>query len=411
MPVVQKQGLTDNVLFVPRAASTTMPVGVEKTATPQRAEPASGLFRILLVEDDPQLMTLYATILGKEAGTVEQSTTGHEALERLSATPYDLVVCDLTLPGVGGLFLLQWIQRHRPATTTIVISGDGSAESILAAMRAGAKDYLVKPFNLPELQETLSRWGQPRFPDKHELFSSMMQQVMHEVRDELIPLECTIKQLTRGKFGAMDAGAQDALLTIKQKLGQLQGLTTDYCLLARTLLRGNGSFPTERVALRQEVITPVLDEMRDALARKEITVSRSRELTTTGDAHVTGNRLMLKSVFRALFSNAIKHCRARGIISYGITNNGRRYKIQVANEGEVVPSHLQERIFDDLVRGRHDDSPATFREEGLGLGLGLAKDILRQHGGDIWYEALATGSKFVFTLPLAPAESARLGEA
>lgn len=411
MPVVQKQRLTDNELFVPQAAGTTMPLTVENKATPQLAEPAGGLFRILLVEDDPQLMTLYATLLGKETGAVEQSGTGHDALERLSATPYDLVVCDLNLPGVNGLFLLQWIQRHRPTTTTIVISGDGSAESILAAMRAGAKDYLVKPFNLTELEETLSRWSQPQFPDKRELFSAMMQQVMHDVRDELVPLECTIKQFTRGKFGAMEAGAQAALLTMRRKLGQLQGVTSEYCLLARTLLQGNGSFPTERVALRREVIAPVLDEMREALERKEITVSRSRELAASGDAYVTGNPLMLKSVFRALFSNAIKHCRAQGIIAYGITSNDRRYKIQIANEGEVVPSRLQERIFDPLVRVRPDDPPATFREEGLGLGLALAKDILRQHGGDIWYEALAKGSKFVFTLPLAPAVSAGAGEA
>lgn len=185
----------------------------------------------------------------------------------------------------------------------------------------------------------------------------------------------------------------------------MKGLTADYCLLTRRLLRGNGDIPTERIGLKEEIITQVLGEMQESLQRKEIKISCIQDLSIDGDAYVMGNRLMLKNVFRALFSNAIKHCHQTGAISYGISSNGRRYKIHVANEGNIIPVEMEESIFDEFVQGKADDSVAI-HEEGLGLGLALAKDILRQHGGDIWYESLANGAKFVSTLPLYPEQPA-----
>ena len=117
-----------------------------------------------------------------------------------------------------------------------------------------------------------------------------------------------------------------------------------------------------------------------------------------------GNRVMLKCVFRTLFGNAIKYCKDRSVISYGITSNDRRLKIHVANEGEVVPAHMRASIFDEFVQAPTADS--SCQTNGLGLGLALAKDILRQHGGDIWYETITNGSKFVCTLPPCSAQSA-----
>jgi two-component system heavy metal sensor histidine kinase CusS len=169
-------------------------------------------------------------------------------------------------------------------------------------------------------------------------------------------------------------------------------------------LQGNGDIPTERIGLREEIIAPVLSEMQEALRWKKIKVSCNQDLSVEGDAFVIGNRLMLKSVFRALFSNAIKHGYEDSVLSYGISSNGRRYKIHVTNEGDSVPAELQASIFDEFVQVKTDES-VSIREKGLGLGLALAKDILRQHGGDIWYESQANGSKFVCTMPHCPAQT------
>ena len=398
MPALQKLVPFEEVLFFPQQAVNLAPSAVESHDNRANVKASTSLFRVLVVEDDPTLLALYGHMLDDAKVSFDLCSNGHEALERLSTTFYDLVITDLNLPGLDGISLLQWIQQHRPATTAVVVSGDGGADRILAAMRRGAKDYLVKPFPLPEFFEMIDRWRQPQRHFNREVFSSMMKQVMHDVRSEVLNLEIMIKMLRRDKFGGMDAGVKGELLTMQAKLEQLKELTTDYSLLAKNLLQSDGHIQTERIGLKEEAIIPVLDEMQDALQRKEIKVSCSQDLTTEGDIFVMGNRVMLKCVFRTLFSNAIKHCRAAGTLSYGLSSNDRRYKIYVANEGEVVPMHLQASIFDEFVQGRPGESSLN-QADGLGLGLALAKDILRQHGGDIWYEPMSNGSKFVCTLP------------
>lgn len=403
MPASQKRVQNDEVFSPPVACDGR--VGLNKDESSEGAEVSAGRRRVLIVEDDLPLMDLYCRMLEELNLQVDTSSNGHDALEKLSTTSYNLVLTDLNLPGLDGISLLEWIQRHSPATNAVVISGDGGAGRILAAMRGGAKDFLLKPFKLPEFYAMVDRWCQPQRPFNSEVFSSLMRQVMHDVRGEVVNLEIMIKLLQRGKFGTIEDEVNGALLTMQEKLVQVKGLTADYCLLTRNLLQGNGDIPTERIGLREEIIGPVLGEVQEALHRKEVKVSCKQDLSVAGDAYVMGNRLMLKSVFRALFSNAIKHCHTATVISYGIFSNSRRYRIHVANEGDIVPPELQASIFDEFVQVKADDT-VVIGEEGLGLGLALAKDILRQHGGDIWYESLANGSKFVCTLPLCPEQTA-----
>jgi signal transduction histidine kinase len=227
---------------------------------------------------------------------------------------------------------------------------------------------------------------------------------MHDVHSDVLNLEIIIKTLQRGKINKTGDGLNQSLHTMQVKLEHLRALTTEYCLLARNLLQGGGDIQTERLELKKDVITPILDEIQDALNNKEIRISCRQNFTTPDDDCVIGNRVMLKFVFRTLFGNAIKHCNDRSVISYGITSNDRRLKIQVANEGEVVPSHMRDSIFGEFVQAQ--TAASTCQTNGMGLGLALARDILRQHGGDIWYEAMANGSKFICTLTPCTAQSA-----
>jgi CheY-like chemotaxis protein len=361
----------------------------------------TGLNRILVVEDDPVLMAMYDCIMGEENLPVDQSVDGHDALEKLSANVYDLVITDIALPGLDGISLLKWLQRNRPETRVVVISGNGSADSILAAMRGGAKDYLVKPFTLVEFHEMINRWYQPQLPLNRPVFSSLIKLAMHDVREESANLEVMIQRLEEGAFGEMPAGISSELHSMQAKVEKLKGVSSYYSVLARNLLRG-GTIPTERISLQDDIIVPVLEEIRDTLQQKKIKVSYSHKLEATDKGSVIGNKVMLRSVFRTLFSNAVRQCSPSGTISYGISSNDRRYKLHVANNGFNVPVCEQANIFTDP-DGPRQENGSSCPDEDLCLGLPLAKDILRQHGGDIWYESVATGSKFVCTLPCGSA--------
>jgi len=391
----KKRSFADGYLGQPTFSA--LPIVEEKADDKLGDKARAGLFRILVVEDDQFLQDFYSQVFEDTTYVLDMSGDGHDALGKLSSNFYDLVITDLNLPGVDGIVLLHWIRRYRPSTTAVVVSGDRSADRILAAMREGAKDYLAKPFALAEFKEMIDRWGQSYRHNDREVFSSMLKQVMHDVRSEVINLEIMTKLLQRDKPDKPANEFKHCLQTMQAKLEHLKSLTTEYCLLARNLLQGGGDIQTEKLGLKKDVITPVLLEMEDAMQRKDVGLSFRQDLALEDDAYVIGNMVMLKCVFRTLFSNAIKYCKEASVISYGITTNDRRYKIHVANEGEVVPAHKQETIFNEFVQAQTGDS--SCQSNGLGLGLALAKDILRQHGGDIWYESMSNGSKFVCTLP------------
>lgn len=102
---------------------------------------------LLLVEDTPSLSLVYKTVLNKADHEVDCAYTLQEAQEKYAATPYSIVLLDLVLPDGDGQSLMSQIQRTNPDCCVIVITANGSVNRAVQAMRAGAFDFLVKPFD------------------------------------------------------------------------------------------------------------------------------------------------------------------------------------------------------------------------------------------------------------------------
>lgn len=99
---------------------------------------------VLLVEDDPAHAALLREVLGRTAGTVEQVTSGAEAVAALARRRFDLVVLDLGLPDVSGLTVLEEMRARGDTTPVAVVSIDDAAEKQGEARRLGAAHYVVK---------------------------------------------------------------------------------------------------------------------------------------------------------------------------------------------------------------------------------------------------------------------------
>ena len=108
--------------------------------------------RILLVEDDEVGATLLVELLGS-LGDVHWTTSAEQALEIVGGRDWDLIVTDIDLPGIDGLELVRRVKRERPQLATLILSGHSSFDYAVAAMRAGADDYMTKPFDPPALIE------------------------------------------------------------------------------------------------------------------------------------------------------------------------------------------------------------------------------------------------------------------
>jgi two-component system KDP operon response regulator KdpE len=106
--------------------------------------------RVLLVEDDPNIVDLIRSNLAVRGYAVDTSTTGDRVVERIAADPPDVVLLDLMLPVVDGFELCRAI-RERSAVGIIVVSARGREGDKVRALNLGADDYMTKPFGVEEL--------------------------------------------------------------------------------------------------------------------------------------------------------------------------------------------------------------------------------------------------------------------
>jgi len=118
--------------------------------------------RILLVDDDRALCELLAEGLGRRGFRVVWRLTGNEALAALEADDHDTVVTDLQMSGMNGLALCERIVANRPDVPVVVLTAFGSLETAVAAIRAGAYDFITKPVDVEDLALTLRRAVQHR---------------------------------------------------------------------------------------------------------------------------------------------------------------------------------------------------------------------------------------------------------
>lgn len=112
-------------------------------------------FSILIVEDEPAILDLLEDYLKKEGESVDGALRGEIALSKHQETPYDLLIVDINLPDISGIDLMKRIRTFDSVVEFIIITGYASLESAIEALRLGAFDYIIKPFRIEELKNTV----------------------------------------------------------------------------------------------------------------------------------------------------------------------------------------------------------------------------------------------------------------
>jgi DNA-binding NtrC family response regulator len=113
--------------------------------------------RILLIDDDLGLSEVIVMLLEREGYVLESAGTLKQGLALLETRALDLVVTDLKLPDGTGLDVIAGVRARRPRLPIIMITSYSSMESAIAALRAGAADYVIKPFDNEELLQAIAR--------------------------------------------------------------------------------------------------------------------------------------------------------------------------------------------------------------------------------------------------------------
>jgi response regulator RpfG family c-di-GMP phosphodiesterase len=113
--------------------------------------------RVLIVDDEKFIRDILADFLGMEGYVVRTAEDGQAALTELTASPYDMVISDLKMPRMGGIELLEAIATTSPNALTVIMTGFGTVETAIDAMKRGAYDYILKPFKVEEVIHVVQR--------------------------------------------------------------------------------------------------------------------------------------------------------------------------------------------------------------------------------------------------------------
>ncbi len=118
--------------------------------------------RLLVVDDDIQMLSALEAALRRKGHAVETASNGIDAATKLENASVHAVITDLRMPGMDGLELLHHVRKTKPSMPVIVLSAHGSVPTAVEAIKAGACDFLLKPFSHEALDEVLSRISAPR---------------------------------------------------------------------------------------------------------------------------------------------------------------------------------------------------------------------------------------------------------
>ena len=111
--------------------------------------------RVLIVDDEQMVCDVLLNDLGERGYLCADVLSGEEALDRLRTDKYDAVLLDIRLPGVSGIEVLREIWLHHRGTATIMITGVDEVDTAVEAMKYGATDYIVKPFDFDRVDTSI----------------------------------------------------------------------------------------------------------------------------------------------------------------------------------------------------------------------------------------------------------------
>lgn len=299
----------------------------------------------------------------------------HAMLLALIASMLSLFVCSL-------LLTKRFTAEHRRIANTLhsVAHGDVYARALQGSSDPDLEQWRLDLNDVAEKLSALIRL-QRRF----------IANAAHELRSPIAALYGELQQCLRQERS--NAEYKTSVSHALRATRRLTRLADDLLTLARA---EHEASPFEEVRLR-DVFDDVAQEL--AAAARDKDVALSQEL---GELVVRGRPTDLQRLLRNLLDNALRHGPAGKTVRCEATRDGARVTVRVSDEGPGVSREDRPRVFEPFFRSPETRASAR---EGSGLGLSIAREIARSHGGDIRIEDSARGAVFAVELPAAIAAS------
>jgi signal transduction histidine kinase len=384
---------------------------------------------VLVVEDEETVGLSLRAILEAEGYQVEQAAAGPEALAKVGRTRFDVLLLDLRLGDEDGLAVLRRLKELLPGAAGIILTRHLSLENAVAAMRAGADDFLLKPTDASELKASIARalhWrARVAERDAERTRLDAERDALRRTSDERVG---ALEELNRLTEEFIAAASHD----LKSPLTSIRG----YAQLLRRRIRAPApdlaqiAHGLDVVDAQAQAMTRLLDDLLDvsriqagafdlrtapcdlggcleAVLARLGPGERERVEVALADAPLAGewDRQRVEQVLANLLGNALKYSPPGERVRVVVERHAREVEVAVEDRGMGVPPRELPRLFERFHR-----TPQALASglTGTGLGLYIARGIVEAHGGRIWAESPGEGRGATFrcTLPTGPAPAA-----
>ena len=156
--------------------------------------------KVLVAEDEVNLGQILSNFLSGRGCAVRTVTDGRAAIDALRAEAYDVALLDIVMPELDGLEVLKQVRTENDPPEVIIITGNGTIETAISAMKLGAYDYMAKPYRMAEIDVLVRRaWEKRRLARENVLLQSQLERAggAQEIETQYAPLNAVLEMITR----------------------------------------------------------------------------------------------------------------------------------------------------------------------------------------------------------------------
>ena len=356
--------------------------------------------RILVADDDPDIRMSLSERLRWLGHDVVTAADGQAALAAVEAHALDLAFLDVSMPRLNGIEALKLIRKRWPNLPVVVVTAYGTIRLAVEAMKEGAVDFMTKPFEQGQIDQTLTtitdRMGQ------RVDITRLMGEITHDVKNLLMPLVAgtdlladEIDDVFRHLPTMEPARAEQSHSACEEVISMFRNTSrriqdrmkaiADYAALTRVSQKFEA-------CVIIKIAESVVKSLRGAAEQRQVTLALEGLQALPA---IAGDEARLYSLLYNLVNNAIPEVPPHGVITIsGFHQAGDEFiRLRVADTGRGMPADIRDNLFTNRL--------VSSKTGGTGLGTKIVKDVVDMHGGRISVESEPDkGTTFDIRLPI-----------
>jgi light-regulated signal transduction histidine kinase (bacteriophytochrome) len=366
---------------------------------------------ILIVDDEATHLKALCDTLSVEGYTTTGTPSARSALDMLRARHFDVLLTDLMMPEMNGIALLNSAREISPDIACIVMTGHGTIDSAVEAMKGGAIDYVLKPIKLNALMQVIARGLQMRrlhaiidqrtreLEQANRDLEAFSYSISHDLRAPLRVVDAFCQMFLEDYGETIPAEGRRMLDQARAGSQRMSQLIDDLLAFARFGSKPLRTGVVDMRSLATRVAAAVRTQVQTAgfANAQDVTIEIGELPDCIGDSS------LLEQVLTNLLSNACKfsrgHPQPRVEVSATAEASSNIYVVRDNGVGfDTTYAHKLFGVFQRL--------HTTAEFEGTGIGLSIVKRIVQRHGGRAWAEsAPGEGAAFYFSVPATDSQA------